>query len=305
MEVEDGASAQVWRGDSLALADMAGYVAHRKDAALAVAVVEGAKFGIKVRFRDLVLVSVGGSSASLPTLEVLRVMLREFQRVGAGERGLGDGRVDYATFESVVRYSRVFPDALLGSAVGDVVRLLDRTGAGRVSYVAFCTHLATLGVPTRDVLEFCFDAHDVDGDAGLAEEEVGNVMRNLLSGRLEPRDGVDLGGSASAFGVGAGAGAGVGNGDDDDVEGGEEEDVDEELRSEMAELALEASLERVLAAARSSPTGKLPRSGFADAVLRDAVLCSAVHRPIGSWLMDVSRIAVQGSMFEAPPAVGT
>ena len=170
--------------------DLADYVVRRRTQAAALAVLEGAKFGIKLRLREL-LWNSGLAHASLDVLRDLHMSFKTKAVLNSRTTWLAEGRVTVAQFEDVLRgagYEGTTP-------VREVERLFDRTGAGHVSYVAFLTHVATLRPPTRETLEYCFDVHDTDEDGALHETEAANLLRNLLAGRVPARmdtDAMDL-----------------------------------------------------------------------------------------------------------------
>jgi calcium-dependent protein kinase len=145
--------------------------AKRKLRAAAMAVMVGARFSVKRRLVDI----VESSPAAVFNLDQL-CKLRDAFKKHANEEGKID-RTHFSTLLGELGFD--------GVPIDQLFRLFDATGAGQISYRAFLTHMSTLKEGSSDAaIRFCFDAYDVNGDGSLSREEVGDVLRTLLAGRV-------------------------------------------------------------------------------------------------------------------------
>ena len=141
--------------------------ARRKFRAAAMAVMIGARFGLKRRLVDL----VENSPVNNFNLDQLTRLRDSFKKYS-----LQDGRIDKKGFGKALSEL-----GFSGIPVEQLFRLFDTGGEGSISYRAFLTHLSTLKNNDEESIRFCFDIYDKNGDGCLSKEEVSSVLRNLFS----------------------------------------------------------------------------------------------------------------------------
>ena len=139
----------------------------RKLKAAAMAVMIGARFGMKKRLVEIVERSPV-SNFSLDQLTKLRESFKKY--------ATDDSRVTKEGFAKALGelgFSTNIPvDALF--------RLFDTNKEGSIPYRAFLTHRSTMKDNGEDSIRFCFDVYDENGDGQLSKEELTGVLKNLL-----------------------------------------------------------------------------------------------------------------------------
>jgi len=150
------------------LDNMRKFNAKRKLKAAAMAVMVGARLGIKKRLMDM----VEKSPATNFNLEQLSKLRDAFKRYSSME-----GRITRDGFAKALEdlgFTKTLP-------VDSLFRLFDTGGEGAISYRAFLTHFSTLKNDSEASIKFCFDVYDENGDGSLSKDEVSSVLRNLMN----------------------------------------------------------------------------------------------------------------------------